>query len=177
MRGLATLALALALPSTLADGTPTPGRNFVVAAACSVLLVTLVLPGLTLPWLARVLKLPDDHEAEERAQRALARRAERVALEAMRTSPAAQKLPEGRRRALARRMSSLHTILEADYADDPQKMLRLKAVLAAMDRAQRDALDAARREMLAARNEPGNDPELVDRVLRRLDLRTVTLDR
>jgi CPA1 family monovalent cation:H+ antiporter len=31
--------------------------------------------------------------------------------------------------------------------------------------------------MLAARNEPGNDPELVDRVLRRLDLRTVTLDR
>jgi CPA1 family monovalent cation:H+ antiporter len=100
-----------------------------------------------------------------------------VALEAMQTSPAALKLPEGRRRALARRMSSLHTILEADYADDPEKMRRLKVVLAAMDRAQRDALDAARREMLAARNEPGNDPELVDRVLRRLDLRTMTLDR
>ncbi|GAB3271836.1 Na+/H+ antiporter [Sinomonas notoginsengisoli] len=177
MRGLATLALALALPSTLADGSPTPGRNFVVAAAVSVLVATLVLPGLTLPWLIRVLDLPDDHGAEERAQRALARRAEHVALEALRSSPAAQKLPEGRRRALARRMSSLHTILESDYAEDPEKMRRVQAVLAVMDRAQRDALDAARREMLAARNEPGNDPELVDRVLRRLDLRTVTLDR
>ncbi|MDQ4489123.1 cation:proton antiporter [Sinomonas sp. ASV486] len=177
MRGLATLALALALPSTLADGSPTPGRNFVVAAACSVLVFTLVLPGLTLPWLIRVLKLPDDHQAEGRAQRALAHRAERVALEAMRTSPAAQKLPEGRRKALTRRMSSLHTILEADYGEDPEKMRRLQAMLAVMDRAQRDALDAARGEMLAARNEPGIDPELVDRVLRRLDLRTVTLDR
>jgi CPA1 family monovalent cation:H+ antiporter len=177
MRGLATLALALALPSTLADGSPTPGRNFVVAAACSVLVATLVLPGLTLPWLMRVLDLPDDHAAEERAQRALARRAERVALEALRASPAAQKLPEGRRKALARRMSSLHTILESDYAEDPEKLRRLQAVLAVMDRAQRDALDAARREMLSARNEPGSDPELVDRVLRRLDLRTVTLDR
>ncbi|GAB2734094.1 Na+/H+ antiporter [Sinomonas soli] len=177
MRGLATLALALALPTTLADGSPTPGRNFAVAAAASVLVVTLVLPGLTLPWLMRVLHLPDDRAAEQRAQRALARRAERVALEALRTSPAAQKLPEGRRRALARRMSSLHTILQADYAEDPEKMRRIQAVLAAMERAQRDALDAARREMLAARNEPGNDPELVDRVLRRLDLRTVTLDR
>ena len=177
MRGLATLALALALPSTLADGSPTPGRNFVVAVAVSVLVATLVVPGLTLPWLMRVLRLPYDRAAEEQAQRGLARRAERVALEALRSSPAALKLPEGRRKALARRMSSLHSILESDYAEDPEKMRRLQAVLAVMDRAQRDALDAARREMLAARNEPGNDPELVDRVLRRLDLRTVTLDR
>lgn len=176
MRGLATLALALALPATLADGSPTPGRNFVVAAAASVLAVTLVLPGLTLPGLMRVLNLPDDHAAEQHAQRDLALRAERVALEAMRASPAAEKLPEERRKALARRMSSLHSILEADYAEDPEKMLKLKAVLAAMDRVQRDALEAARREMLAARNEPGTDPELVDRVLRRLDMRTVTLD-
>lgn len=146
------------------------------SSAASVLAVTLVIPGLTLPWLMRVLRLPDDHDAEERAQRALALRVEQVALEAMRHSPAAQKLPTERRKALARRMSSLHTILEADYAEDPEKMLKLKAVLAAMDRVQRDALEAARREMLAARNEPGNDPELVDRVLRRLDMRTVTLD-
>jgi BMFP domain-containing protein YqiC len=73
-------------------------------------------------------------------------------------------------------MSSLHTILEADFDQDPEKMLRLKQILTVMDEVQREALDAARGEMLKARNEPGNDPELVDRVLRRLDLRTVTLD-
>jgi CPA1 family monovalent cation:H+ antiporter len=39
-----------------------------------------------------------------------------------------------------------------------------------------DALAAARAEVLAARREPGVDPEAADRVLRRLDLRTVLLD-
>ena len=176
MRGLATLALALALPATVADGQPLEGRNFVIATACAVLITTLVLPGLTLPALMRALKLPTDHAAEERKQRSLARRAEKVALETMKRSAAASALPQKRRDALARRMSSLHTILEADLEADPEKMLRLKQILTVMDDVQREALDAARSEMLKARNEPGNDPELVDRVLRRLDLRTVTLD-
>ncbi|EMQ96840.1 Na+/H+ antiporter [Paeniglutamicibacter gangotriensis] len=176
MRGLATLALALALPATMSSGEPLEGRNFVVATACAVLITTLVLPGLTLPALMRALKLPNDHAVEERTQRALARRAEKVALETMKRSTAASALPQKRREALARRMSSLHTILESDLEQDPQKMLQLKAILTVMDEVQREALDAARGEMLKARNEPGNDPELVDRVLRRLDLRTVTLD-
>lgn len=176
MRGLATLALALALPTTMANGEPLEGRNFVIATACAVLIVTLVLPGLTLPALMRALKLPNDHAAEERAQRSLARRAEKVALETMKRSQAAAALPQKRREALARRMSSLHTILQADFEQDPEKMLRMKQILTVMDDVQREALDAAREEMLKARNEPGSDPELVDRVLRRLDLRTVTLD-
>ena len=41
---------------------------------------------------------------------------------------------------------------------------------------QAEALAAARAEVLAARREPGVDPEAADRVLRRLDLRTVLLD-
>ena len=45
MRGLATLALALALPLTLADGTPFPARDYLLVIACAVLLATLVLPG------------------------------------------------------------------------------------------------------------------------------------
>jgi CPA1 family monovalent cation:H+ antiporter len=177
MRGLATLALALALPSTMADGTPFPGRNFIIAAACSVLLVTLVVPGLTLPALMRKLQLPNDHAAVERKVRDLARRAERVALETMKRSKAADRLPPERRAALARRMSSLHTLLESDFEDDADKMHAIKSVLSVMDEVQREALDAARREVLDARRQPGVDPEAVDRVLRRLDLRTVTLER
>ncbi|GAA4707608.1 hypothetical protein GCM10023215_55780 [Pseudonocardia yuanmonensis] len=38
-----------------------------------------------------------------------------------------------------------------------------------------DALAAARAEVLAARREPGIDPEAAERVLRRPDLRTVLL--
>ncbi|MGG5752961.1 Na+/H+ antiporter [Zafaria sp. Z1313] len=177
MRGLATLALALALPQTTASGDPFPHRNFIIAAACAVLLVTLVGPGLTLPALMRWLKLPDDHAQLERQERQLARRAERVALEAVKRSTAAQQLPPERRAALAKRMSSLHTLLESDAEDDPEKMLKIRSLLQVMDQVQREALDAARQEVLVARKQPGMDPEAADRVLRRLDLRTVTLER
>jgi len=176
MRGLATLALALALPTTMDSGEPLPGRNFIISCACAVLLVTLVGPGLTLPALMRHLKLPNNHTAEERKERELARRAQRVALETMRRSVATKSLPPERQKALARRMSSLHELLERDFEDDPDKMLKVKKTLATMDGIQREALDAARREVLKMRREPGVDPEAVDRVLRRLDLRTVTLD-
>jgi len=179
MRGLATLALALALPLQTETGAPFPGRNFIIATACAVLMVTLVLPGLTLPALMKALKMPRDDAAEERRERDLARRAERVALEAMKRSTAAAKLPPERRATLAKRMSSLHTILEHDFEEDGEnadKMHRIRQVLEVMDDVQREALEAARNEMLLARKQPGADPELVDRVLRRLDLRTVTLD-
>jgi hypothetical protein len=37
------------------------------------------------------------------------------------------------------------------------------------------ALDAARQEVVLARNEPDMDPEVADRVLRQLDLRTMIM--
>jgi monovalent cation/hydrogen antiporter len=38
---------------------------------------------------------------------------------------------------------------------------------------QREMLSAARHEVLAARSEAGADPEVVDRVLRQLDVRSL----
>jgi CPA1 family monovalent cation:H+ antiporter len=57
MRGVIALAAALALPETLADGTPFPQRNLIVFLTFCVILVTLVLQGLTLPVLIRRLGL------------------------------------------------------------------------------------------------------------------------
>ncbi|MET3173620.1 UNVERIFIED_ORG: hypothetical protein ABIB52_001455 [Arthrobacter sp. UYCu721] len=37
------------------------------------------------------------------------------------------------------------------------------------------ALDAARQKVVPARNEPDMDPEVADRVLRQLDLRTMIM--
>lgn len=176
MRGLATLALALALPTTTTAGDPLPGRNFILACACAVLVVTLVIPGLTLPALMRHLNLPDHHDAEEYNERELARRAQRVALEALHRSRTTRQLPAEGREILLRRMSGLHQLLEHDLEDDPDKKRKLKRTLVTMEQVQREALDAARREILAMRQVPGVDPEAVDRVLRRLDLRTAALE-
>jgi len=68
MRGVVALAAALALPEYLAHGQPFPQRYLIVFLTFSVILVTLVLQGLTLPPLIRALGLCGtgaDLDAEE----------------------------------------------------------------------------------------------------------------
>jgi len=72
MRGVVSLAAAIALPQSLADGTPFAQRNMIIFLAFTVILVTLVLQGLTLPWLIRALgvaSVTSDPAAEEKEAR------------------------------------------------------------------------------------------------------------
>jgi len=57
MRGVVSLAAALALPSLLMDGSPFPQRNLIVFLAFFIICVTLILQGVTLPPLIRGLRL------------------------------------------------------------------------------------------------------------------------
>ncbi len=57
MRGVVALAAAMSLPEKLANGDPFPQRNLIIFLTFSVILVTLVLQGLTLPALIRWLGL------------------------------------------------------------------------------------------------------------------------
>lgn len=57
MRGIVSLAVALALPFTLPGGAPLEGRNEVVFMTFMVILFTLLIPGLTLPSLIRWLNM------------------------------------------------------------------------------------------------------------------------
>ncbi len=63
MRGVVSLAAALALPLNLADGTLFAGRELVLFLTFSVILATLVGQGLSLPWLIRRLGIGDDGSA------------------------------------------------------------------------------------------------------------------
>jgi CPA1 family monovalent cation:H+ antiporter len=58
IRGIVSLAVALALPYTLPNGMPLEGRNEVIFITFMIILITLLIPGLTLPALIRWLKLP-----------------------------------------------------------------------------------------------------------------------
>lgn len=72
MRGVISLAAAIALPRTFADGAPFAQRSMIIFLAFSVILVTLVLQGLTLPPLIRALGLaggPVPHHREEKEAR------------------------------------------------------------------------------------------------------------
>ncbi|WP_294351128.1 Na+/H+ antiporter [uncultured Sphingobacterium sp.] len=62
MRGVVSLASALAIPLTLYDGTAFPHRNLILFITFVVILVTLVFQGLTLPFLIKLIKMEDVDE-------------------------------------------------------------------------------------------------------------------
>jgi len=64
MRGVVSLAAALALPLTVQNGSPFPGRDLILFLTFVVILATLVVQGLSLPHLIRWLKVEDDGSAE-----------------------------------------------------------------------------------------------------------------
>jgi monovalent cation/hydrogen antiporter len=64
MRGVISLAAALALPTTVAGGEPFVGRDLIIFLTFCVILATLVVQGLSLPAVIRALGLEDDHIGE-----------------------------------------------------------------------------------------------------------------
>jgi CPA1 family monovalent cation:H+ antiporter len=71
MRGIVSLAAAMALPLTTAQGTAFPLRAEIIMITFMVILATLLLQGISLPFLIRALHLPEDRgiEHEERGAR------------------------------------------------------------------------------------------------------------
>lgn len=59
MRGVVSLAAALSIPVALNTGYPFPNRDLILFITFSVILVTLVLQGLTLPALVKLVNMPD----------------------------------------------------------------------------------------------------------------------
>jgi CPA1 family monovalent cation:H+ antiporter len=64
MRGAVSLAAALAIPLQTDAGKPFPERDLIIFLTFSVILATLVIQGLTLPYLLEWLGVHDDGAAE-----------------------------------------------------------------------------------------------------------------
>jgi CPA1 family monovalent cation:H+ antiporter len=65
MRGVLSLATALAVPQTIASGAPFPGRATILFYAFCVIVVTLVLQGLSLPLVIRLFRIARDEPRHE----------------------------------------------------------------------------------------------------------------
>jgi monovalent cation/hydrogen antiporter len=89
MRGVVSLATALALPLTLANGAPFPYRTEIILITMCVIVLTLLLQGLSLTTIVRALHfVPEDtHHAEERLARREATRRGAEALEDLSHEP------------------------------------------------------------------------------------------
>lgn len=76
LRGAVSLAAALAIPLMLPNGSPFPDRDLIIFLTFSVILVTLVGGGLSLPTVVRRLNIIGGSEQRDEIRLALARTAE-----------------------------------------------------------------------------------------------------
>ncbi|MFI1399130.1 Na+/H+ antiporter [Streptomyces sp. NPDC020681] len=175
MRGVVSVALALAIPLKTDGGADFPARDEIIFIAFAVVLSTLVLQGLTLPWLVRRLGVRADTDAERELERSLAIRATKAARHRLREIEEVEELPEEISERLQRTAFDMGVRISPDIVDDERREWSAKRQdrLKTVRRVQREMMSAARHEVLSARNEPGADPEVVDRVLRHLDVRSL----
>ncbi|MFF4607568.1 Na+/H+ antiporter [Streptomyces sp. NPDC001339] len=172
MRGVTSVALALAIPYTVDGGGPFPARDEILFLAFAVVLSTLLVQGLTLPWLVRGLGVRADTDAVDAQERELALRVIKASKRRLKEILAVEEVPDEVSDQLARRCYDLGARIAPDIVDDERRELFEKRIARweKVQRIQNEMLSAARHEVLAARSEPGAAPEVVDRVLRRLDM-------
>jgi Na+/H+ antiporter len=173
MRGAVSLAAALALPLETDAGTPFPGRDLILFLTFSVILVTLVGQGLTLPLVIRLLRLEDDgtdvrEEAKARiraAEAALARLEELVGEDWVRDDTA-------ERVRGAYRFRTDRFAARFDDSDDGAIESRSQDY----QRLRRELLDAERAAVLDLRRAGVISNDVWYRVARDLDLEDQRLD-
>src|SRR5271155_3436080 len=135
MRGVLSLAAAVSIPYTLPDGRMFPQRSMIIYLAFCLIVATLVLQGLSLPWLIRRLGLsgvdhPDDEEQE--ARRLMLREA-LVHLDRKRTKNRDQSAMFGELIAsYQRRLNALPTEREEQAQGLVDRASRNNAILAAL---------------------------------------------
>ncbi|MDR3377469.1 MAG: cation:proton antiporter, partial [Verrucomicrobiae bacterium] len=167
MRGVVSLAAALALPVANADGTPFPGRDLILFITFVVIFATLVLQGLSLPWLIQRLGVKDDGiaEKEEREARLLANQSALDQLDQL-ASPDA---PGHEARARLRTEYEDQILqLQSEAARESGAPLRLFSL--EYERLTREALQVERRTILRLRNDGAINDEVLRRIQRDIDL-------
>lgn len=172
LRGVVSLAAALALPHATADGASFVGRDFILFATFAVILVTLVLQGLTLPPLVRALNLPLDgsEEREEASARYEAAHAALARLDALvETGHATPDVVDRLRGVYEERIEAYarHLLDEREGRPLPRPD--------ALEDLRREALAAERNHVVQMRDEALISDDTLRRILIELDLEEARL--
>jgi CPA1 family monovalent cation:H+ antiporter len=166
-RGVITLAAAFAIPRTLADGQPFPGRDLLLFCAYVVVLVTLLGQGLTFGPLLRRLRLPVNIYDEARLRNEARVAAAEAALGRLdqleEEEGLAEKTADDIRQVLLRRHRRYRNRL--DFLEDNPDALRSPEYHAAAA-ARRAVIEAQHEEFLRWRD-AGRLPDSSLRILQR----------
>jgi monovalent cation/hydrogen antiporter len=172
MRGVVSLAAALALPLTVPGGGPFPDRDLILFLTFSVILATLVVQGLSLPLIIRSLGLTDDGVAarEETQARVAAAEAALLRLSELEVETWVREDTAGRVRELygARRNRFLAQSQTRGTDGDDEQAWRVRSL--DYQRLIRELVRAQRQALLKLRDNNDIADEAFRRVERDLDL-------
>jgi Na+/H+ antiporter len=173
MRGAVSLAAALALPLTTDAGDAFPNRPLIIFLTFGVILGTLVVQGLSLPFVAQALGLEDDGRAqkEESKARLYATEAALARLEELADE-------DWVRDDTLERVRGLFGFRRDRFRSrfDPESDGAIEDRSIAFQRLMRDLLDAERQAVLELRRNRRIDDDVMRRVIRDLDLEEARLD-
>ena len=182
MRGAVSLAAALAIPLTIDGGGTFPDRELIIFLSFSVILVTLLLQGLSLPPLIKLLGVTaeDEHLQLEEAQARL--RAAEVALDRLEELREEEWVLDdtvdriaGAYRYRQRRFTALVPEGEFDGGIDGDGVdYETRSV--AYQRLVRELLDAQRASLVEMRDSGEIDDDVLRRIERELDLEDTRLE-
>jgi Na+/H+ antiporter len=168
MRGIVSLALALALPRTLPGGVPFPFRDLLVLLVFAVIVVTLLGQGLTLPLIIKALRFTDDGAAARQEREGLLRGTERALArlnELDQTSIIMPWLVERLRATYEERLERLETSVR----EDPECRL-MDGDSLAFQRLRGQLIDTEREVAVAMRNRGEISEEVLHKLQQDLDL-------
>jgi CPA1 family monovalent cation:H+ antiporter len=161
MRGVVTLATALALPRVLGNGAPFPYRTEVILVAMCVIVLTLLVQGLSLGPIVRALHFEPEQtrHAEERLARREATRRGAEALEDLSHEDWVDARDVDALRAELRDRVQMNEQHGGSYAG--RRRLRLAMI------------DAERRMLIRLRNEDAISDEVLRALEQELDLESI----
>jgi monovalent cation/hydrogen antiporter len=174
MRGVVSLAAAAAVPDTF------PGRPHLIFLTFVVVVGTLLLHGLTLPWVIRLLHIQGDDpqqdqlaavQAQDRAARAAADRLDELVADAQAKSDVPERAAEVLRHWNTRRLNSAWERLgrtDDEIGESPT---------AAFRRLRLEMLAAERKTFIEERDAGRINDEVLRSMLHGLDLEEATLNR
>ena len=173
MRGVVSLAAALAIPENLPNGEPFPGRDLILFFTFCIILITLVGQGLSLPWVIRRLKVETGH-SDENQEREARKAATHAALSRIEKLAAEEKFtPEAVNTIEAFYQERLHHLGDevADvlgWSPDRQRAIESR-------RLRRAAVEAERKQLIALHREHKLSKELLHKLEHELDLEEARL--
>ena len=171
MRGVVTLAAALTLPPTEKVVSGDYDRDLFIFVAFATIVLTLLIQGSTLPWLARRLGVKEDTTTKDAlAEASVQHQASRAALEALdeHADGAPQSVVDRLRALVDTRSNGAWERLGSQKQETPS---------AAYGRLRREMITAERHVFKIARNEGRIPEEVLNRAQRELDLEESQLQR